>query len=73
MNPGRKKIEEREAQFIATGDLILDEHGGEWEVIYPTPKRLVLKRTAGNAAGRTDSWWVEPTTLIRTRVPAENR
>lgn len=68
--PGRKKIEEREAQYISVGTRVLDPEGGEWEVISFTTRRLIVKRINHP---RTDSWWVEPTTLIRCRVPVEDR
>ena len=76
MNPGRPRIEEREAHLIWNGTRILTHAGVEWTVIQagPAPDEpgatLLITEREG---GYTMPFWFADTFKVRCRVEDEDR
>jgi hypothetical protein len=77
IEPGRPKIEEREAQYIWNGTRILSEHGVESTVtgVAPQPDGSIVLLTERPKDGIVQAGYliVQPTDLIRCRVEDEDR
>lgn len=76
--PGRPKIEEREAHLIWNGTRMLDDNGVEWTLVqvrdFPEPDTLIFDVTRpGYCDGEPVSKFVKGSDLIRCRVEEEDR
>jgi hypothetical protein len=44
VDPGRKKFEERDIEYIAVGDTVVTEAGVKWVVYFLAPRALYCER-----------------------------
>lgn len=66
---GRRKIEDREAEFLTIGDRVLDEFGVDWEITQWSRRNGSLKIGVRRLVSpcRVDVWRLDPQVKVRVR------